>query len=488
MDLPDPERSRAVLIGVHTYRHLPDLPTVRNNLRRLAELLRDPELWGLPEGHCVVLENPESPRDVLNAVHEAARAAEDAFLVYFAGHGLLAPTQGADLLLALRDSDRQRQFESVNYALLSHEVADTCTADRRVVLLDCCFSGRALKGYMNGPDMVADRTCVNGAYVMTATAENQLALAPPGEEYTAFSGALLRALADGVPDASDPLEMQDLYRHVRKELLAQGRPEPQQRARNDGPDIALARNLHTMRERRRRQEERAREERAREERARSDRLRAAAAREAWPPVPQGAAASMTPHASVTPRAPVTPKAPVAAAATTAPTAGPARAKTRVPAVHRTHWGQYAAVLGVVAFLAVVVWVLALTGPYMPHYRSGDKPGQDNGGCTEYTCDDGVLSWKLPAGGSVTTSFTVDSPGDRHDLGGTMRTSGDCAAIVSWRLKAGTTVLTGGTVKKDTSGQVGRTFPSGDKPLVFTAQRTDDKDCTAQVEWHNPAVT
>ncbi|MDT0482601.1 MULTISPECIES: hypothetical protein [Streptomyces] len=66
MDLPDPARSRAVLIGVDHYDHLDDLPAVRNNVRHLAELLMAPDLWGLPLEQCAVLENPPSTDAVLD--------------------------------------------------------------------------------------------------------------------------------------------------------------------------------------------------------------------------------------------------------------------------------------------------------------------------------------------------------------------------------------------------------------------------------------
>lgn len=58
MRLPDPATSRAVLIGVHDYEHLPPLESVKNNLNRLRDALTDPELWGLPKEHCKVLPQP----------------------------------------------------------------------------------------------------------------------------------------------------------------------------------------------------------------------------------------------------------------------------------------------------------------------------------------------------------------------------------------------------------------------------------------------
>ncbi|MFI1014559.1 caspase family protein [Streptomyces sp. NPDC020965] len=240
MGLPDPARSRAVLIGVDGYRFLPDLPAVRNNIDTLAALLMDPAVWGLPPDHCVVLHNPVSNEIVLDAVHEAACTAQDAFLVYFAGHGLLSPS--ADLCLGLPESHPERLFKAVSYDWLRHELVDTCAAPSRVVILDCCYSGRALEGHMGTPEEVAARAAVEGTYLMTASAETKLAWAPVGEPFTAFTGELVKALGEGVPDAPALLEMETLFRHMRRELTAKQRPVPQQLARNAGHGITLFRN------------------------------------------------------------------------------------------------------------------------------------------------------------------------------------------------------------------------------------------------------
>lgn len=54
MRLPDPQRSRAVLLGFDTFTDpgLFDLPAVEHNIADLAEVLTSP--WGtaLPNNHC----------------------------------------------------------------------------------------------------------------------------------------------------------------------------------------------------------------------------------------------------------------------------------------------------------------------------------------------------------------------------------------------------------------------------------------------------
>ncbi|WP_371578539.1 caspase family protein [Streptomyces sp. NBC_01314] len=141
--LPDPTRSRAVLIGVRSYLFLADLPAVRNNVERLASLFTDPRVWGLPASHCVALHDPQSGQEVLDAVHEAAARAEDALVVYFAGHGLLSPN--ADLYLALPGSDPRRLYRSVDYDLLRHEIVDDFAAD------PCDFAQASARTTPRGP-------------------------------------------------------------------------------------------------------------------------------------------------------------------------------------------------------------------------------------------------------------------------------------------------------------------------------------------------
>ncbi|MFI9254118.1 caspase family protein [Streptomyces sp. NPDC053069] len=240
MGLPDPDRTRVVLIGADEYQNFPGLPAVRNNLVKLAELFTSPQAGGLPSGHCVTVRNPADRKDVLDAVYQAASEATDTLVVYFAGHGM--PSPDGSLYLALGHCEQGRKlYESVAYRDLRAEVLESA-APRKVVILDCCYSGAALEGHMGGSDEFADQTAIEGTCVMTATAATQAAMAPVGAPFTAFTGELVRAVSEGIPEVSDPLDMDSLYRHVRHQLAAKGMPEPRQRAGDQGHAIALFRN------------------------------------------------------------------------------------------------------------------------------------------------------------------------------------------------------------------------------------------------------
>jgi hypothetical protein len=239
--LPDPLASRAVLIGTDSYRDMEHLPAVARNLDRLSGLLVSPDLWGLPPENCAVLRNPGSPAEVLDLIHEAAAAARDTLVVYYAGHGLCDPDTD-DLYLSLPESGMSRLYSAVRFDDVRRELVNARGAASKVVILDCCYSGRAMAGGMSGPAEMADQARIEGTYLMTASADTVKAQAPVGEEFTAFTGELLGVLDQGLPDGPDLLNLETLFWHVRKELVAKRRPVPQQRAGNDGGMIVLGRN------------------------------------------------------------------------------------------------------------------------------------------------------------------------------------------------------------------------------------------------------
>jgi hypothetical protein len=239
--LPDREKSRAVIVGAARYHHVPDLPAVTNNLTAVHRLLTDPEHWGLPPEHCSVLPEPRHPQEVYAALARAAGEATDALVFYYAGHGIVPPENG-ELYLALADADFTRYYNGVRYDDVRGIIMNTAAAMSKVVLLDCCYSGVALVGGMNAGADIGARIGIDGTYLMTATAENVLAWSPEGEDLTAFTGELIRSIDTGIPEHVEYLTLDKLFYQVRGALAARRLPLPQQRNRNGGAAIVLARN------------------------------------------------------------------------------------------------------------------------------------------------------------------------------------------------------------------------------------------------------
>ena len=143
MWLPRPGRVHVLLIGTTDGRH--GLPQVAGDLAAMRGALTDPAS-GITDGSRVrTLCAPTGP-SVLTAVRAARRRPRpDLLVLYFSGHGYLDPADQS-LRLGMADSDcrpdRPDSF-GLSYDLLAEELRRT-RAGQTVVVLDCCYSGRAL--------------------------------------------------------------------------------------------------------------------------------------------------------------------------------------------------------------------------------------------------------------------------------------------------------------------------------------------------------
>ncbi|MCI3223145.1 caspase family protein [Streptomyces sp. NP-1717] len=257
----DPGASRAVLIGTHTFRHLPSLGPVNNNVTKLRHLLTSDDVGGLAAEHCLERLQPDDPGSLLDDLHRAAEEATDLLVVYYAGHGITDPGDERQLYLALPDSvPTGKWYRTLRFADIREAVSHS-RAVHKVVVIDCCFSGIALAGGMGAaesakaaPQIVAARAEIDRTCVLTASAETVRAFCPPSGPYSAFTGELIALLEggltgpvpgdeDGRPGEHRPvLDLNVVYRSLHAALHAKGLPLPQVGSRNLGGDIPLARN------------------------------------------------------------------------------------------------------------------------------------------------------------------------------------------------------------------------------------------------------
>lgn len=209
---PDPAASRAVLIGASTFHsdELPNLPAVAHNLDALDQVLTDPR-HGVIGGSTVLADDDVTDAKVGMAVSGATQHAADLVLVYYAGHGVL--DDDGRLHLARPDTSVDHvSWTSVSVDLLKRELG-RARARARVLVLDCCFSGRAVTAMSDSRTLVAGQLDLSGTYTLTSTTATAPSHAPPNKRYTSFTHALLGALAQ-----PDPLTLDGIYHRIDAEL------------------------------------------------------------------------------------------------------------------------------------------------------------------------------------------------------------------------------------------------------------------------------
>ncbi|MFB6709927.1 caspase domain-containing protein, partial [Streptomyces sp. NPDC056333] len=246
----DPARSRIVLVGPAYYDdpQLENVPVIANNISDLAQVLTNEKLGGFNPFHCIAVPSAAGVAQVGDALVRAAEEAEDLLLFYYAGHGLLGPRR-RDLYLSLAATrPDQLAFTAVPF----EAVRDACLQSRatsRVVILDSCYSGRAIGDTLAGDDEVGEAVLgeieVSGAYTLTSSPANRAALVLPGERHTAFTERLLAMLSAGSPAAGTMISLGDIYRHLHTRLRAEGLPLPQRCGVNNADLLGLVRNIQS---------------------------------------------------------------------------------------------------------------------------------------------------------------------------------------------------------------------------------------------------
>jgi Tetratricopeptide repeat/Caspase domain len=241
--LIDTTKSWTVLIGTASHSpgsDLENLPAVRNNLTDLAAALANPSILGLPQDHIATLLDPRETAIVGNAIRSAGAKASGTLLIYYAGHGL--PDEDGQLFLALSGTHTQGlPHDALPFQWMKRDIRRGIAATR-ILILDCCYAGLGHQPTMAGSDPVADQSAITGTWTLFSSAYDTPSLAPPGAKHTAFTGALIDLLNNGIPDGPDELDSETILSALRRHLVGEGFPRPDQRNSDIGYKIAIARN------------------------------------------------------------------------------------------------------------------------------------------------------------------------------------------------------------------------------------------------------
>jgi hypothetical protein len=222
--LPEPNRAYALFIGVGefddpTYK---PLPSSHGSVEELARLMRarDGVMWRLPEDRIKVLGPRVTADEARIALNEATEMENlQALLVCVSchGHHYYDRPRPSELHLAMTSSQHDIdgthwRFDEISRAL--KRAKDTRKIKHILLIIDACEAdGLSVPdGQGSGDTAEIDHLAVPGVVVLTATQYRTQAWPQwPGTEWTAFLGALIQSIEDGVPGPQETLTAKRVF-------------------------------------------------------------------------------------------------------------------------------------------------------------------------------------------------------------------------------------------------------------------------------------
>jgi len=247
----DPESSFAVIFGVARYEDkslFDSMDWILNNLTALKDVLTDPDIVGFnyDQKHFRMLSNPRRS-DIGKELFSFRLIPHiDTFLVYYCGHGVIS--EGTYYLTGT-DAGASA-IENLSFEGFENEFL-RIKAKRKILILDSCFSGRAITGKLAESNsileanvdileanverlatkeekMAAAEDFREGTYVITSADRDKPAESQDdSRQLTAFTSLFIRQLKNGfVGRNDDRVTLNDVMEVIKSQASQKGLPVP----------------------------------------------------------------------------------------------------------------------------------------------------------------------------------------------------------------------------------------------------------------------
>ena len=244
-------RGRALVVATYDYADggLRRLAAPEHDADSFADVLKDEAIAGFDV--TMLVNQPHYVVGEAIADFYGAAGREDLTLLYFTGHGL--KDDEGRLYLAMTNTRRDAlMFTAISGAQLN-DAMDASRSRRKVLILDCCYSGAFPAGRTAKADegvQTLERFQGKGRAVLTASDATQYAF--EGDDLrgsgtsSVFTRYLVEAISSGAADLDEDgdIALDELYSYVYDRVVAE---VPQQRPKKqedvDGR-ILIARNVH----------------------------------------------------------------------------------------------------------------------------------------------------------------------------------------------------------------------------------------------------
>ncbi|CAK8711538.1 hypothetical protein KKHLCK_00530 [Candidatus Electrothrix laxa] len=224
-----------------------------NDVRAVDEILCSPDFGQFTE--TFVFRNAPSyeilPR--LNSVLTEA-GKDDLVLIYFSGHGKL--NRLGHLCLATANTDSKALEATTILASTIKSYFDLSYSRKKILLLDCCYSGAAGEEFARTKGGVDEELQLmsggQGTFIMTASSGLQTSVEKEGDQYGLFTKHLVQGICSGEADKNEDgfVDMHELYDYVHENVTVEGSQEPMKFDLHAKGKLVIACSGRELRERR----------------------------------------------------------------------------------------------------------------------------------------------------------------------------------------------------------------------------------------------
>lgn len=243
--LLDPKATIGIVLGASYWQKakISDAPSFRRSASYWANYLAAAPPFGLgmrPDFIINLFDNqmPASQQliqisgDLESLIKEQSKAGTSTrdVLVYYVGHGTCI--DGKNLHLLVRDTmQNSEEATSISAKFLSTILRNAAPKQRRVVVLDCCFSEGAIDAFGTmgaGDEAWGARTArelvgevpspERGTILFASSPRTDVSFGPADASRTLFTGALLDVLGKGIQSKSDMISFTDLHKFTFEQM------------------------------------------------------------------------------------------------------------------------------------------------------------------------------------------------------------------------------------------------------------------------------
>ena len=207
----DPRKSKILLIGASRFPEDPDLKDLEGvigNIERLKKVLTDKRILGFLEENIVELIDPQKST-FEKELNKIGKHATDTIIVYYSGHGIREDEQ---LYLTCVDSVMEDIYVTGVSIKRVKKLIKKSKAKKRILILDCCHSGKAINVDMGGSEEANyyEFEEMEGTLTLASSPANRISVAKEGHELTEFTKEFVGILEEGLPTGKPTLSIPEI--------------------------------------------------------------------------------------------------------------------------------------------------------------------------------------------------------------------------------------------------------------------------------------